>query len=51
MYQLAMKSKSKEIKEIVSNYVEFKETQEFLDNEWAMDPNVPKNLLMLKKKL
>jgi hypothetical protein len=46
-----MKMKNIEIKELVRNYVEFKETQEFLESEWAIDPKIPKNLLMLKRKL
>ncbi|CDW87982.1 UNKNOWN [Stylonychia lemnae] len=47
----AQKSSNLEIRRIVQDYINYKEVQEFMENEWKNDPTVPEKLLLLKKQL
>ena len=46
---VAVKSKNLELRKMIEDFLHYKETQEFLEEEWRIDPNVPERLLLLKR--
>jgi hypothetical protein len=47
--QAALKSQNLPLKIMLEEFIQFKETREFLEAEWKNNPNIPEKLLMLKR--
>eukprot|EP00347_Sterkiella_histriomuscorum_P009589 403340626 len=47
----ALKSQNLEIRRIIHDYIQYKEVQEFMEEELKVDPSMPEKLLLLKKQL
>ena len=48
---LAKKDRNFDLRKMITRYVESKEIEEYIESEHAKDPSIPRNLLILKRKL